>query len=112
MVDVGPKGLRDAAAQRATKTRLELIRLQEAVTQHLEDSALLRRRLGEAWSTLGAALLPTLDRDRLDRLSHELGAPALASETLYAALNDDRAELDRTLREIEAEQARRGDRAD
>ncbi len=112
MVDVGPKGLREAAAQRAAKTRGELLRLQDAVTQHLEDSALLRRRLGDAWSSLGALLLPTLDRDRLDRLSVELGVPALAADTVFDALGRDRAELDRTIQEIDEEQARRGDRAE
>jgi len=111
MVDVGPKGLHDAAAERAAKSREELHRLQEVVGQHLEDSALLRRRLADAWQALGVVLLPTLDGDRLDELSVELGAPELAAESVYGALNDERAELDRTIREIEAEQVRRGDRA-
>lgn len=111
MVDIGPRGLHDAAAARAAKTRLELLRLQEAVSQHLEDSALLRRRLADAWRALGVVLLPTLERGRLDRLSAELSVPSLAADPIFAALNDERAELDRTIREIESEQARRGDRA-
>lgn len=111
MVDIGPRGLHDAAAARAEKTRGELLRLQEAVSQHLEDSALLRRRLADAWRALGVVLLPTLDRERLDRLSVALNVPSLAADPIFTALNDERAELDRTIREIESEQARRGDRA-